>query len=56
MEMAVHYERKNPTMSPKAISNYTKFFGGWCNYFDWCPQFTLVRISIKNLKREIERI
>ena len=25
-------ERENPTMSSKAISNYTKLFGGWCNY------------------------
>ena len=28
-----HCERLIPTTSPKAISNYTKFFGGWCNFF-----------------------
>ena len=43
-------------MSPKAISNYTKLFGGWCNYLVWCLKFTLVRISIKYLKQEFERI
>ena len=29
-----HCERLIPTTSPKAISNYTKFLGGWCNYLD----------------------
>ena len=48
--------RENPTTNPKATSNYTKLFGGWCNYLEWCSQFTLVRISIKHLKQEIERI
>ena len=39
-------ERLIPTMSPKAISNHINFLGGWCNYLDWCHQFTLVRISV----------
>ena len=27
-------ERENLTTSPKAISNYTKLFGGRCNYLN----------------------
>ena len=47
-------ERLIRTTSPKAISNYTKFLGGWCNYLDWCHQFTLIRMSTKNLTLELK--
>ena len=47
-------ERLILTTSPKAISNHIKFLEGWCNYLDWCHQFTLVRISITNYKKELK--